>query len=153
MQLIQDLIDLTDKNNQVVDIVNRISGIMNNGNIQISMDINDAGAIGVVIKSTGNDTIKVNNESLNYNFSVSLGIYFDPRELPPGLSPELDKYKVEVAEMDRRISLALGSIALTPVVVLAFLGLSGAAAGTGILKSVAVIISTMLTLLAKPFKK
>ena len=55
--------------------------------------------------------------------------------------------------MDRRISLALGSIALTPVVVLAFLGLSGAAAGTGILKSVAVIISTMLTLLAKPFKK
>ncbi|MCT8192415.1 hypothetical protein KY382_30280 [Pseudomonas monteilii] len=61
LQLVQDLIDLTGGNNQVVDIVNRISEIMNSGDIQISMDINDAGAIGVLIKSTGKDTIRLNN--------------------------------------------------------------------------------------------
>lgn len=126
LQLVQDLIDLTGGNNQVVDIVNRISEIMNNGDIQISMDINDAGAIGVLIKSTGKDTIRLNNEPINYNYSVSLGIYFDPRELPPGLSPELDRYKIQIEEFDRRFSLAVGlGVGLTPVAVLGFLGLSG----------------------------
>ncbi|MFS1087809.1 glycoside hydrolase domain-containing protein [Enterococcus casseliflavus] len=153
MQIVQDLIDLTGGNNQVVDIVNRISEIMNNGNIQISMDINDAGAIGVLIKSTGKDTIRLNNEPINYNYSVSLGIYFDPRELPPGLSPELDRYKIQIEEFDRRFSLAVGlGVGLTPVAVLGFLGLSGIVATQGVLQGIAAILATMIAFFEETFK-
>ncbi|WP_170927482.1 hypothetical protein, partial [Enterococcus sp. 6D12_DIV0197] len=84
---------------------------------------------------------------------VSLGIYFDPRELPPGLSPELDRYKIQIEEFDRRFSLAVGlGVGLTPVAVLGFLGLSGIVATQGVLQGIAAILATMIAFFEETFK-
>src|SRR5699024_5183030 len=91
LETVQDLMELADSDNLFIDIINEMSTICDNGTYQINFKVELLVQVGLEIQSTGEYYVEnIYGHKVKYEFTITLGIFFNPGMFPPGTSPELD---------------------------------------------------------------
>ncbi|MDT2660503.1 DUF1906 domain-containing protein [Enterococcus hulanensis] len=138
----------------VVETVNALASICDQGEMQVALDIDSGGAIGIVMKSTGTSTVTTaEGVEVAYTYGVTLGVYFDPRNIPSGVIPQLDEYRIKVKQFQNNAIIAVGTSA--GLVLLGGLIGAGVPIVSGIsggLASAGAVLTSLIALVSKPFK-
>ena len=151
LAVIQDLINITDSDNMFVDILNELGTICDNGIYKINFKIESLAQVGLEIQSTGEYYVEnIYGHKVKYNFTITLGIFFNPGMFPPGTSPELDSIQANAKAFEKQLALygsGLAGLALGG----AFIYAGGVTGTLNVLSGVVAAGSTLLQKIAEFF--
>lgn len=150
LQVVQDLMDVADADNMFIEVINQMGTICDTGEYKISFKMESLIQVGFEIQSTGIYYVDdINGNKVKYDFTVTLGIFINPKIFPEGKSDLIDSIVADSKAFDKKMATAgvYGGVALTGLALGSAFVVAGGVSGT--LNIVSGVVASGTTLVVK----
>lgn len=149
LEEIQNAMDIVGAEDSLVETINQLADITNDGEIQMRFKADSFTEVGMEIYVNGTYVVAdVYGQDRTYDYQVTLGIFVDPAKLPPGMNADVDSIQESMKRVDAQLKVA-GFVGLTGLALCGgFVIASGVSFGTAVVTTGTSIIQSVASFFA-----